>query len=79
MTNEQNLDLQKKKLDEHTKLMKERHEENLYKNAVARAFDIIALESFRLGIEDFQKMALDDLRKAVEIKHKEKKNEAPGS
>lgn len=71
MNSENNQGLLKQRLDDHTARMKEHHENNLYKNAVFRSFDVIALECMRVGIEDWQKMVLEDIRKAVEVKHKE--------
>lgn len=60
-----NIELQKKRLEEHTALMSEKFEDAFNRNMILKSLDLIAVEALRLEIDDWHLMKIGDLRSEI--------------
>lgn len=69
MKTENQAELIKQRLEEHTSAMKEKFEDAFNRSLILKSLDLVALEAMRLEIPEWHQMNLGDLR--IEIKKRQ--------
>lgn len=65
MQSENNSELFKKRIEEHTAMMAEKFEDAFNRSLILKSLDVVALEAMRLEIPEWHSMKLGELRAEI--------------
>ena len=70
MQNENQSELIKKRIEEHSAMMSEKFEDAFNRSLILKSLDMVALEAMRLEIPDWHSMKIGDLRAEISKRQK---------